>query len=454
MGPVAPSRTNSGGAKASALDRLSWQIGGKLDAIVVGAGLVGVTAALALQQRGMRVTLLDQQAVAQSCSLVSGGVIYPGAFPSAAYYRIPEYPAAFVRASSSAALDWRSAPRLLCWGYKYAKATSSDMVWHGTDLLHELCRYSLRSFESLLGADLPPISTGGYLSLHLSPAEAERAAYMNLIRTSFGAAARTVSGAELVALEPSMCGIAIGRDPSAGTFLPGGAHVTDSARFLADLVEVFVERGGRLAIDRAYRLESKPCGDVTVFGSRSEYSAQVVVLATGAHSNQLLVGCGHRIPLIAQRGYDVELDVAPGFINRPVSLPSLGVVLTPSQRGARISGISHFGLPGFRPRPGLLHAALNRVREVLPLLRVRPSFEVRSGERPTTPDSLPVIERVPGHRSIFVSTGHGHLGMTLAAVSADIVADLVTKGASNYASELSSQRFVKRIRSQAYLRAA
>ncbi|MBB5411119.1 D-amino-acid dehydrogenase [Paraburkholderia sp. HC6.4b] len=425
-----------------------------MDAIVVGAGVIGITAALELQQRGLKVMLLDRQSVAQGCSFVSAGVIYPGAFPSSTYYRIPELPAAFFKASSSAALDWRSAPGLLSWCVQYARATRSDIVWHGTDLLHELCRDSLRSLELLLGSDLPPLSRCGHLAVHLSSCEVDRATCLNSIRTSLGAAVRIVSGGELAALEPAICRLALGPSAAGATFLAGAAHVTDTAAFVASLADVFVQRGGLLCFDRVQGLNSAGCGKVAVKCARGDYSPGTVVLATGAHSNRLLADCDHRIPLVAETGYHIELDVEPGFISRPVSLSGLGVILTPSERGARISGLIHFGLPGFRARPDLLLSALDRVRKSLPGLRARPGFEVRSGERPSTPDSLPVIERVPGHRSIFVSTGHGHLGLTLAAVSAGILADLVTNGSSSYESELSSQRFSRSTNSEAVLRAA
>lgn len=170
-------------------------------------------------------------------------------------------------------------------------------------------------------------------------------------------------------------------------------------------------------------------------------AARAVVLATGAQANRLLADCNHRVPLVAERGYHLELDAEPGYITRPTAIPGLGVVLTPSRWGARIAGISHFGLPGLRARPGLLLSALNRTRKVFPWLGPRPGFEVWSGERPATPDSLPIIERIPGHPSIFVSCGHGHLGLTLAAVSARILADLVT-GTSPSSMPLSSRRFV------------
>ncbi|MCA6113280.1 FAD-dependent oxidoreductase, partial [Bradyrhizobium cenepequi] len=98
----------------------------KIDAVIVGAGVVGVTAALALQQRGLKIMLLDQQAVAQGCSFGNAGVIAPSAFPLSAQYRIGDLPAAVLKVNSPAALDWASAPRLLPWGFQYGKATRPD----------------------------------------------------------------------------------------------------------------------------------------------------------------------------------------------------------------------------------------------------------------------------------------------------------------------------------------
>ncbi|MGB8418907.1 FAD-dependent oxidoreductase [Paraburkholderia sp.] len=237
----------------------------EFDAIVVGTGVVGVTAALALQQRRLKVLLLDQQSVAQGCSFVNTGAIAPGAFPLNAYYRIPDLPATFLKWDSPADLDWRSVPRLLAWGVQYARATRSDAVWHGTDLLHELCRDALHSFELLLGSELPPINRCGHLAVHLSPSEVDRATHLNTIRTSLGVAAQVVSGQALLELEPAIFSLAIGRLVARGTFLGGSAHVSDPEAFVASLAEVFVQRGGLLRGDRVQCLESKRCG-VTVGG--------------------------------------------------------------------------------------------------------------------------------------------------------------------------------------------
>ncbi|WP_194473355.1 FAD-binding oxidoreductase [Bradyrhizobium sp. CCBAU 51753] len=408
----------------------------KIDALIVGAGVVGVTAALALQQRGLKVLILDQHAPGQGCSFGNAGVIAPTGFPLNAQFRVSELPAQFLKASSPAALDWASVPRLLPWAVEYAKATRPDRVKRNTSLLHDLGREALRSYELLLRTDLPPINRRGYLVVHLSTSEAQAATSLNSIRTSLGAAVRMLSDADLVKMEPVIGGLT-----RCATFIERAAHVTNPAAFVVKLAEVFVQRGGVLRCERVQNLECKGSGEVLVRGARESYSPETVVLATGANAKQLLAHCGHRIPLIAERGYHLELDVEPGFISRPLSLPSLGAVLTPSERGARIAGLSHFGWPGLKPRPQLLSSALGRVRKLLPTLKPRPGCQVWSGERPATPDSVPIVEQVPGHRRIFVVTGHGHGGLSLGAVTARIVADLVTGNASPYARRLNSERF-------------
>lgn len=407
------------------------------EALVIGAGIVGVTAALALQQRGQKVTVLDEYRPGEGCSYGNAGVITPSAFPLTAYYGILDVPRVLFTSESSAALDWSSAGTLLPWGARYAVATSCARVGHDTRLLHQLCAYAIPCYEQLVGADLPSVHRRGYLALHLSPAEVVSAGRLNAIRDSLGVAVEFLSSSREVAeLEPSVAGICNG-----ASLVSGAAHVTDPARFVRELAEIFVRRGGILRRDRVAELAETGSGTAKVSGAHCAYTAGTVVVATGAHANVLLSNHGHRIPLVAERGYHLDLDVEPGFIRRPAALPGLGVILSPTDAGARIAGISHFGAPGCRPRPDLLVSALQRLRRLLPGLRARSDARVWSGERPATPDSLPVVERVRGTSSIFVTTGHGHTGLTLAAVTASVLADLVTRTPNRFSDCLSSERF-------------
>ncbi|MBB4365248.1 glycine/D-amino acid oxidase-like deaminating enzyme [Bradyrhizobium sp. CIR18] len=130
-----------------------------------------------------------------------------------------------MKASSPAALDWASAPQILPWAIEYGRATRYDTVERNTWLLHELGRDALRSYELLLGSELPPTKRRGYLILHFSEREAQAAIRLNAIRTSFGAAVRMVSEADIVQMEPVVRGVT-----KAATFVEKAGGIRAQAR--------------------------------------------------------------------------------------------------------------------------------------------------------------------------------------------------------------------------------
>lgn len=154
----------------------------------------------------------------------------------------------------------------------------------------------------------------------------------------------------------------------------------------------------------------------------------------------LLGGIAPPLPLIAERGYHADLDGAPR-VTRPVAVPSLGGVLSPTGAGTRFVGLSHFGRPGMKARPALMEQALRRLRVLWPAARRRAGAAIWSGQRPATPDSLPIVESVASLPSLFVTTGHGHLGLTLAAVTGIAVAEMACGVPSAFQRDLNSKRF-------------
>jgi D-amino-acid dehydrogenase len=168
------------------------------------------------------------------------------------------------------------------------------------------------------------------------------------------------------------------------------------------------------------------------------------IIAAGSRSNDLLRPLGLDIPLVAERGYHIDLAPSAPAVSRPVALPSFGVVLSPTDHGTRLVGLSHFGRPGFAARPSLLSSALKRLQVQLPQLEPDEHGAIWSGERPATPDSLPVVDRVARFHGLFVCTGHGHTGLTLAAATAGLLADLVCGDTHELHSRLAISRFRRR----------
>ena len=149
------------------------------------------------------------------------------------------------------------------------------------------------------------------------------------------------------------------------------------------------------------------------------------VIAAGAWSRQLAQQIGDRVVLDTERGYHLNLDPGEaGELRRPVVFPERGFVLAPMQDGIRLtSGVELAGLdapPDFARIRRLLPVA----RDILPGLSDRVTRQWL-GYRPSTPDSLPVIGRSPRTPHVFYAFGHQHLGLTLAAITGELVAALV-----------------------------
>ena len=146
-------------------------------------------------------------------------------------------------------------------------------------------------------------------------------------------------------------------------------------------------------------------------------------VAAGVWSSRLLADLGYRAPLVSQRGYHVTFR-EPGIIRNTVVMPvDAAASIVPMEMGIRIGGTVEFARPG---QPA------NRRRSDALCSHALPSLDtarrtVWMGDRPCTPDSLPVLGRAPRHPQILSAFGHGHQDMIGAAGTAAIIADLVAE---------------------------
>ena len=163
--------------------------------------------------------------------------------------------------------------------------------------------------------------------------------------------------------------------------------------------------------------------------SEGTFSAAAVVVALGARINDLLLQVGVGLPIVGGKGYSVDLHGAGTVPLRALYLMEPKIGLSPYAEGVlRAAGI--FELPGTDDT-----ARVRRVRQIvdesLPFLRdwhpVADGWEMRgrAGLRPCTPDSLPFLGPVPGAEGLYVATGHGMLGVTLAPATGEVMADMI-----------------------------
>ena len=395
-----------------------------LDVAVIGAGLVGSSCALALALDGHRVTLFDPDPPgAGTSSGNAGGIVTGAVVPTATPQVLRALPGYVLDRNSPAVLRLRHAIPALPWLWRFVRAGRPAEVARIAAALWPLVDASLAAHRRLAGpaAAAGMITDEGWLKVYASGAEFAATAADRRLMDRCGVRYQVLDRDAVLALEP-------GLNPDLaqiGLHQPESGFVRDPRGLAQRYADAACARGARHLRQRVRGVTRRPDG-VTVHADGGPRDHDRVVIAAGAWSAALARQLGDRVSLDTERGY--HLGFGPetaGLLRRPVGLPGLGMVLSPMQGGLRlVSGDELAGLaapPDFRRIRALLPGAVRAV----PGLRGQPVTSEWMGFRPSTPDSLPVIGPSPRGPQVVHAFGHGHLGLTLSAITALMVADAV-----------------------------
>lgn len=392
--------------------------------MVLGAGIVGVSVALHLQERGRRVMLIDRSEPGSETSHGNAGLIERSSVVPYAFPRDFATLAAFA-SNRSIAVRYRPGTllRMAPWLMRYWWNSAPDRLDRLGRAMLPLIERSIAEHQRWTAAagTQALLREGGWIDLYRSP-RALRQAVQTAETLGPYQLKHDVLGADaLAAREPSLeRGAAAGaihwRDPVTASD-PGGVTRAYAALFGA--------RGGLLL--RGDARSAQPCAEgwqVTVEG-RDRRAAEAV-LALGPWSKEFYETLGYRFPLGFKRGYHMHYEAAAqGPPRHPICDAEAGFVLADMQRGVRLTtGIELAG----RDAPSdlrQLDEAEAVARRLMPLGRRLDAAPWR-GARPCLPDMLPIIGRAPRHPSLWFAFGHAHHGFTLGPVTGRLLADLVT----------------------------
>ena len=391
---------------------------------VVGGGAVGSAVALRLVLDGCAVTLFDPDADGRNASYGNAGhigaaSIVPWANPAhrraaMAYRRDPMHPLRF---------SYGDMARNARWVARWLRASTTKRAERGGRALKSLLDTCYDTLEPLLKASdtTALLQRRGILHVfeNASAFEVARAGFEQ--RRSLGVPVEFLSPTQLYELEPLLDreGLAV----HGAVLLPTIGQVTDPGALLAGFRRATTRRGGVVRAERVRRLDADG-GGVGVETAEGGERFDACVVAAGIRSPGLAKGLGARVPIIAERGYHVQFDDAPAP-SRPILFVDRRVVFSPMRRGLRMTTGAEFTGPDRPPD----HAFMRRIfQSARPLLRDAPELEAGEawmGSRPTSPDSLPIIGRAPKARNVVLAYGHGHSGLTMAALTAAIVSALL-----------------------------
>ncbi|HTW26917.1 MAG TPA: FAD-binding oxidoreductase [Acetobacteraceae bacterium] len=390
-------------------------------AVIVGAGIVGICAAHALLDDGWRVTLLDAEGPGAGASRGNAGwIAHMDILPLARPQTLRTLPAWLFDPVGPLTIRPSYLPRLLPWLARFLAASRPSRVARGTDALTALNRLALPAWERrLAGLGLGDrLRRRGSLSVWRNRAGFRAATELFARQRSLGIPVEAIAAPDIAALEPML----VGRI-AAASFYPSGVHVADPHALTLALAAAARQRGAALRLGSAVRVTVGERPGVEL-ADATALAADAVVLAAGAWSRPLAAGAGDAVPLDTERGYNVTLPAGRLGLSRPVVYEDEGFVTTPLDTGDRIGGAVEFAGLAAPPSFARVDAMLARLRRYLPDADTR-GGERWMGFRPSMPDSLPVIG--PARRSprIVHAFGHGHLGLTQAAITAEIVAALL-----------------------------
>ncbi|MCL7464633.1 FAD-binding oxidoreductase [Phaeovulum sp. NW3] len=396
------------------------------DVIVIGAGVVGLSAALALQARGLGVTVLDREGPAAGASAGNAGAFaFTDILPLASPGILRKAPKWLLDPLGPLSVPPAYALRIAPWMFRFWRACSPARVAQSTiaqTALMDLSKAELEPFLAATGT-LPMLRKEGNLQVYESDAEFRAALPGWQARTDHGIEFQHMSPAEMADLQPGLSPRFI-----RGTFTPGWYSIADPKLYTLALADRFRAQGGEIARAEATALTPDAQGVTLALAGGETRRAGHVVVAAGAHSHLLARGLGDRIPLETERGYNTTLPEDAFDLRTQITFGGHGFVVTRLSTGIRVGGAVELGGLTLPPNFRRSEAMLKKAQAFLPGLK--PTGGVQwMGFRPSLPDSLPAIGTARATPRVTYAFGHGHLGLTQSAGTARLVADLVTGAA-------------------------
>ncbi|MEM8820410.1 MAG: FAD-binding oxidoreductase [Pseudomonadota bacterium] len=394
---------------------------------VIGAGAVGIACALALIERGEKVTVFDPDPPASGASYGNAGVIstwscVPQALPGL-WRSVPRWlldPEGPLRVRPS------YLPRFVPWALRFLAAGRPEGLDRIGDAMFALSRPSLDLYRRNLEGTGQEHLVRDSLYVHVGK---DRAA-LGLggaswrMRKARGVPFHVVEGEEVRRIEPALA-------PSYTTavVIEGQGRAMDPGAVGKALAKKAREKGARFhrrAVDRLQRHE----GGWALGAGGESFQARLVVLAAGVWSLRLLETLGVRLPLEAERGYHCVLANPGVTLNNSIMDMTGKFVASSMAMGVRCAGTAEFA--GIDAAPDMRRATVlaRQAKRLFPDINIEePDYWM--GRRPSFPDSLPAIGPVPGQPGLIAAFGHAHYGFGMAPATGEIVAGMATGQPSN-----------------------
>ena len=388
---------------------------------VVGAGVVGICSALELQRAGYQVTLFDKTPPGEGASYGNAGflarqLISPLAENMSVFSAIKMW----ISPNSPLSLPPSQLINLATWLVRFMRQTSQKNIEVSRGAINSLNELSVGAWERLLNDidGLHFLRKPGFLLLWKSKNTIEDVISQRDMMQRYGIKCELINSAKIRELEPEL-----DQQLSHALYFEDAYQVSDPYKLCQALFSKFIERGGVFVNQEVVSISQK--GETVCLKASKELVFHKIVICTGAWSKKLLRWLGLDIPLVAERGYHVDFEKNDLNIKHLIASAENRFFISPFDTLIRIVGISEMGglrLGAIKSRFKLLK---KHSSGVIPKLRSVKHKSLWMGHRSTLPDSLPIIDRHPQYPNILLAFGHQHLGLTQAAITAEILLQVI-----------------------------
>ena len=401
--------------------------------IIIGAGIQGVTTAWYLQQYGAEITVLERnEGPGLDTSFANGGGLTPG-IPEP--WNVPGIHKVLLqslgRNDAPILLHLKAIPGMMSWGIRFLRSSRQEAFIENIKRNCALANHSLilmKEIREETGIEYQFSDTGTLLLFRNQDSLESYIKHAGFLSEECGVGSRTLDRTELITLESSLQPI---RDQ-----LAGGIHFPDDEAgdchiFCRNLAEILLNKdvGFRYGANVSQIIRNGSLFKVELFGGET-LEADAIVVAAGAYSPKLVRPLGIHIPVYPAKGYSLTISM-DGWENRPRHLmgdmdlhagtnPLGGEVL-------RVAGTAEFtgydkSIPAERVQnlSRLVEAMFPEFAEIMD----RDGLNPWAGFRPMSSDGVPILGKTP-IEGLYLNTGHGHLGWTMAAASGRSVADTI-----------------------------
>ena len=390
--------------------------------IVIGAGVVGISTALELQRLGHSVRVFDRKGVAAETSAGNAGAFaFTEVEPLATPGILRKAPKWLLDPLGPLSIPPAYALQIAPWMFRFWRASRPDRYRRllGAQVsLMELSKAAVnRQIDLVDGESM--MQRDGQMQLYESEAEFRASLPTWELRRQHGIEFELLESPKAIAeKQPGLSP----RFTHAG-FTPDWMNTIDPKSWVEHLAQAFRDLGGQIE-QRDVRSLAQTSDGVRVELAAGAELADKVVVCAGAWSHHLARTLGDHIPLETERGYNTTLPQGAFDLRMHLTFPRHGFVATRINGGVRVGGAVELGGLKLPPNFKRAETLLDKARQFLPGLETEGGTQWM-GYRPSMPDSIPVIGPAPSAQNVVYAFGHGHLGLTQSAGTAEMVAAMI-----------------------------